>query len=519
MRLPSRGAVQAELARRSLADFFRYSWAILEPATPLIWNWHLQAICDHTQALLEGRIPTRNLVINVPPGSSKSRIVSVCTTPWWWIRHPEWRGIYSSANPRNVNRDSLYARQIIESAWYQEWFKPDWRISRDQNTKGLFSNTRGGFRQAIGSGGAVTGARANGLFMDDMLDATKGEGESKAAREAFATFYDKAFANRVSDMRTSTRCMIAQRLHEADPVGHLLKSGDWEHLVIRQEYAMERERPGDKDSPMVHRAPTSIGWSDPRTVEGALMDPQRFPANELAKEKARLGTRGYAAQHQQSPSPAEGAILKRDWFRWYRTPRDANGDRLPPAQVIAMLGITRVVQGWDTALSEKQAADYTAGVTLGEAPARTYVLDLFKDKINAPATKATIVASNAKWGAHASVVEGGSSASGKAAAQTIKSDSALPVIEQPVMSDKVVAMNQIAPTVEAGTVWLPEDEPWAMELLESLLKFPTGEHDDDCDAFRIALHYLKFGGGGMGIFEHMRAMAEAAAAAKVKRAS
>lgn len=510
--LPSRRAVQVALARRSLAEFFRYSWPIIEPATPLIWNWHLEAICDHTQALLEGRIPSRNLAITVPPGSSKSTIVSVCTTPWMWITQPEWRSIYTSANPRNVVRDSIKARQIIESEWYQESFKPTWRLARDQNAKMLFKNTAQGFRQGMGSSGNVVGDRGNALFMDDMLDPTKGE--SKADREAFHTFYDQAFANRVSDMRTSTRCMIAQRLHEADPVGHLLASGDWELLVIRQEYELERETKGDANSALVHRKATSIGWSDPRREIGALMDPERFPAEELAKEKRRLGTRGYSAQHQQSPSPAEGAILKRDWFRWYKTPRDAQGNPLPPKEIIAMLGITRVIQGIDTALSEKSSADYTAICTFGEATAKTYVLDLFKDRIDAPTTKSTIIASHAKWSAHGSVVEGGSSASGKAAAQTVKSDSTLPVIEQPVMSDKVVAMNQVAPTVEAGTIYLPEDAPWAMDLLDSLLKFPTGEHDDDCDAFRIGLHYLKFGGGGMGLFEHMRAQAEAVVKAR-----
>lgn len=502
LNLPSRQAIQAELARRSLADFFRHSWSILEPATTLVWNWHLQAICDHVQALFEGRIPSRNLIINVPPGSSKSRIVSVCTTAWRWIDYPEWRGIYTSANPRNVIRDSTYCRQLIESNWYQEWFKPKWRFARDQNAKGLYRNTAGGFRQAMGGGAAATGDRANGLFMDDMLDAA--DGESKAAREAFVTWYDQAFANRVSDMTTSTRCIIAQRLHEVDPVGHLLKSGDWEHLVIRQEYEMQRANLHDPNAPLIHRPPTSIGWSDPRRDVGTLMDPVRFPAAELAKEKVRLGTRGWAAQQQQRPAPAEGAILKRAWFKWYRTPRDEKGDFLPPALIVRALGITRVLQAADTALSEKSAADYTADITGGEAPSRFYILDLFKDKVDAPTGKSTIVALQAKWNAQGVVIEGGSSASGKAAAQTIRSETRLPVIEQPVYSDKVVGMNKIAPTVESGVIYLPEDQTWAMELVESLIGFPALEHDDDADAFRILIDYAFYGGGGLGMLEFAR---------------
>lgn len=494
--LPPRESIQAELARRSLAEFFRYSWHVLEPGTPLIWNWHLQAICDHVQALLEGRIASRNLAINVPPGSSKSRIVSVCSTAWWWIAHPEWRGIFTSANPRNVIRDSIYCRQLIDSRWYQSWFRPTWRWAPDQNAKGLYSNTAGGFRQAIASGSKVTGDRANGLFMDDMLDAA--EGESKAAREAFIVFYDQAFANRVSSMTEGTRCIIGQRLHELDPVGHLLKSGEWDSFVIRQEFAPDEAS-----------APTSIGWSDPRTTEGALMDPVRFPALELAKERRRLGTRGYAAQHQQRPAPAEGSIIKRPWFRWYKTPRDGNGAPLAPALIVKALGITRVISAADTALSEKASADYTAILTGGEAPQRYYVLDLFKEKVEAPAGVAAIRQTHAKWASSALVIEGGSSASGKAAAQTIRHDSRLPVIEMPVQTDKVTGMNAVAPTVEAGVVYLPDDQPWALDLVESLIAFPVGAHDDDCDAFRIFLWYCLFGGGGFGLVEHMRRQAEA----------
>lgn len=519
--LPPLARVQAELARRSLAHFFRYSWDILEPGTVLVWNWHLQAICDHVQALLEGRIPNRNLVINVPPGSSKSRIVSVCTTPWMWLRDASWRAIYSSANPRNVTRDSVYARQIIESNWYQESFRPEWQLAHDQNAKMLYKNTAGGFRQAIGAGAAVTGDRANALFMDDMLDAADAanpKGESKAAREEFARWYDNAFANRVSDMRASTRCMIAQRLHEKDPVGHVMKSGDWDSLVIPQEFELIKVNPNAADSPKVRRPPTVIGWDDPRTLEGELMDPVRFPPEELAKEKRRLGSRGFAAQHQQRPAPAEGAILKRQWFKWYVTPRGPKGETLPPVAIVKALGITRVGAGWDTALSEKTTADYSAGLVMGEAPSRYYVLDLDKERYDAPTVKAHVSALHAKWAASVSVVEGGSSASGKATAQTVKASSRVALIEQPVMSDKVTALNAVGPTVEAGVVYLPEDQPWALELIESLIAFPTGEHDDDVDAFRIILWYFLFGGAGTGILEYYRQEAEKVAAAKAAKA-
>jgi hypothetical protein len=85
-------------------------------------------------------------------------------------------------------------------------------------------------------------------------------------------------------MTTSTRCMIAQRLHENDPVGHLLKSGDWEQLVIRQEYELEREAP----TRSIRRSTAAADvyrLDGPAEDEGALMDPVRFPAENSRREE------------------------------------------------------------------------------------------------------------------------------------------------------------------------------------------------------------------------------------------
>jgi len=49
-------------------------WPVLEPETPFVDGAHVHAICDHLQAITEGRI--RNLIINVPPGHAKSLLTA-----------------------------------------------------------------------------------------------------------------------------------------------------------------------------------------------------------------------------------------------------------------------------------------------------------------------------------------------------------------------------------------------------------------------------------------------------------
>lgn len=58
----------------TLAGFVREAWHVLEPNAKLVWNWHLDAMCQHLEAVTDGRL--NRLLINVPPGSSKSLLVS-----------------------------------------------------------------------------------------------------------------------------------------------------------------------------------------------------------------------------------------------------------------------------------------------------------------------------------------------------------------------------------------------------------------------------------------------------------
>ena len=62
--------IDRELAERNLRDFVRLAWPVVEPSTPFVDGWHVDAITDHLQAITRGEI--RNLLINVPPRHMKS---------------------------------------------------------------------------------------------------------------------------------------------------------------------------------------------------------------------------------------------------------------------------------------------------------------------------------------------------------------------------------------------------------------------------------------------------------------
>lgn len=157
--------IDAELATRSLAAFVRLAWAIIEPSTPFVPGWHIDAIIEHMEAVSRWQI--RNLLINVPPRHMKSLLVSVLWPAWEWICWPERRWLFSSYGAQLSVRDSVKCRRLIESLWYQQRWADRFALTSDQNTKGRFDNDRSGYRLSTSVSGAATGegGDASTLFL------------------------------------------------------------------------------------------------------------------------------------------------------------------------------------------------------------------------------------------------------------------------------------------------------------------------------------------------------------------
>ena len=163
--------IRAELAKRSLLEFTRQAWPILEPGVKMKEGWVLEAICEHLEAVADGRI--KRLLINVPPGSSKSRLARVMFPLWLWTNRPWMRVIGASYALALSERDSYYARTVIQSDWYQRNFGVS--ISSEMGARVNFDNTSMGGMRAISVGGATTGFRGDLLlcFPGDAVVATE----------------------------------------------------------------------------------------------------------------------------------------------------------------------------------------------------------------------------------------------------------------------------------------------------------------------------------------------------------
>ncbi len=178
--------IERELASRSLREFVRQAWHIVEPSTPYVPGWHIDAMADHLEAVTRGEI--RKLLINIPPRHMKSLLVSVFWPAWEWTRYPERRWLYSSYGQHLSIRDSVKCRRLIESPWYQSRWGHLFLLTGDQNTKSRFDNNRSGYRLSTSVDGAATGEGGDRVVCDDPHNIK--EAESDARRKATLDWWD-----------------------------------------------------------------------------------------------------------------------------------------------------------------------------------------------------------------------------------------------------------------------------------------------------------------------------------------
>jgi predicted phage terminase large subunit-like protein len=470
--------IDAEFAGRSLREFVVQAWPIVEPSTPFVPGWHIDAIIGHLEAVTAGQI--RLLLINVPPRHMKSLLVSVFWPAWEWIRFPERRWLYSSYGAQLSIRDSVKCRRLIESHWYQQRWGDRFSLTSDQNTKGRFDNNRSGYRLSTSVGGAATGEGGDRIVCDDPHNVQ--EAESDAVRKGTLEWFDVVMSTRTNDPKTAAKVVVMQRCHQQDLSGHLLEQGGWEHLCLPAEYEFVR-------------CTTSIGWSDPRNEHGELLWPDRFGAAELAVLKRSLGSYGAAGQLQQRPSPAEGGMLKRHWFRFWQPP----GANLPPVVVRMPDGTYRSVlaeeigtvdeqvQSWDCTFKNLETSDYVVGQVWGRRGSSFLLLDQFRGRMDFPETVSAVRRLSSRWtGTVAKLIE--DKANGSAVIQMLAHEigGILPVNPE---GGKVARAAAVSPLIEAGNIFLPHPQraSWVNDFIEECAAFPNGAHDDQVDAMTQAL--------------------------------
>jgi predicted phage terminase large subunit-like protein len=449
-------------AEESLSEFIRQAWPILEPGAPYVHGWHIDAICEHLEAVTRGEI-TR-LIINIPPGCMKSLILNVFWPAWeWGPKHmPHLRGLGVSHNQDLAVRDSIKLRMLIQSDWYQERY-PHVRLKYGRVSKKEFENSKNGFNKVMAIA-SMTGSRGDRVRIDDPLSVEDARSKIVLATREF--LFKEAIPTRLISPKNSAIIIIMQRLHQMDTTGIALKlEQGYECLMLPMEFEIER------------RCKTNIGFVDPRTIDGELLFPERFPKEVVERDKKSLGAAGHASQNQQRPAPREGAIIQVAWLQnRYLLQRDPYGKPI-------LNSFTEIYQSWDTAFKEGQENDYCVCTTWGLRDNGFYLIHRFKKKMLFPELEARAIELANYFNPNQILIE--DAASGISLQQAMQKKTRLPIKAVRADKDKIARLSAVSGYFEAQRVFLPQNESWVDEpdgYVEELTTFPAVAHDDSVDS-------------------------------------
>lgn len=460
--IPSLEEIDKELDRRhsaiSFREFAKRAWHVIEPATELKWNWAMDAICDHLQAVTEEQI--FRLLMNVPPGTSKSTLTGVLWPCWEWTTRPHHRYLGTSHRMDLAIRDNMKCRRLITSSWYQDrWSVP---LVGDSNQKGRFENTSTGFREAMPFT-SMTGSRGSRVILDDPISVD--DANSEAALLEAERAFTETLPTRVNNDRSAI-VVVMQRIHSRDVSGIILeKELDYEHLCLPMEFEPER------------KCYTSIGFEDPRTEQDELLFPDRFPPEQVKELKKTMGAWSVAGQFQQRPVPRSGGLFNREW--------------LQPLQM-APADIVTSVRGYDIAATATAKADHTASVKIGlTKDKRIVILDVWRGQMTPQNVRSRILQSAAEDGVKTRIsIPQDPGSAGKGMVEQYRQDLiGYDARFSPETGSKIARALPLAAQAEAGAIYYVV-APWNSFFLDEMSLFPNAPHDDMVDAASRAFNEL-----------------------------
>lgn len=518
----SRMMEQKSDAEDDLLAFVRLFWRCVEPQTPLVLGWPMEAMADALMAVSDGHI--KRLLINVFPGACKSLMLNVFFVAFEWLKRPHLRYISASYTSALTERDNQRLLRIVTDPVYRTCW-PGVEIVREGMTKIETSAT--GWKLATSVGGTVTGQRANRVLLDDANNPY--DVESDQVRGQTSLFLREVLPDRLNNLEEDAIISIQQRTHEEDATGVLAKYGTgYTWLSIPMEFDPLRI------FPVVFRRnddgePVDV-WCDPRSldadgdeleglytdrhgklsvqmgspmakVEGQLAWPARFPPESVEEQKRIKGPYAFDSQYNQLPGTRGGSIIKRDfWKPW-------------TSETFPDFGTT--FASLDTAVEQGTQNDYNALTTWGAFAAASgepqiIITSAWRARMGLSELVARVAESCYRHKIDYLLIE--KKTRGRDVHDEIlrlySSATWSTVLVDPGTQDKVNRLKAVEglfsgdcrrdpvtgmDVFSGGMVWAPMTD-WAEDVINECASFPTGAHDDLVDSTSMALGWVRKNG-------------------------
>ena len=312
--IPPLHAIKAELCRRSLFYFVKEFWSIIN-TNEYVHNWHIEYICDEVQLIIDKyvldrspHIPndkwyagiTENIrkdeIINIPPGTTKSTIVTRYACAWLWAIDDSKTIITNTIDSKNATEFSTSTRDLIQCEQYRLYF-PKVEIRRDVSAKTFYQSNNGGRRYSLTTRGSKTGKHADIIIDDDPMDYETANSAPEAGQciEGF-----KALQTRKKDKAKCPYILLMQRLSNHDTTAHALKS-----LEEPRHICLPAEDLHDNINPPNLKIYYVDGLLDPNRLNRGILEATRKGLND---DKKPISDIAYNIQFNQASQSIDGLL-------------------------------------------------------------------------------------------------------------------------------------------------------------------------------------------------------------------
>ncbi len=444
-----RNELKKELCRRVYSDYVEYvhegRW---------IKGKAVSYICDKVQEFIEEDTGDAFdiLVLSIPPQHGKSMTITETLPSWYLGKFPTKRIIEASYSEdfaqlfgrRNLRKIEQFGRELFNIE----------KGNIANNTEFELSNGIGGMiSRGILSG--VTGRPADLMIIDDPVK-NRQEADSKTYRDRVWAEWNDSFKSRLS---FGAKVIIIQtRWHEDDFAGRIIKNE--KHVTV-----INLKCEADNNDPLGRKP-------------GEALCPEIGKGNEWLKDfkstfTTKEGSRTWNALYQGSPTPDDGNIFKRKWFKYY--------EKLPtlPYMLISV----------DATFKDKEDNDFVSIQVWGKRNSDFYLIDRVKEHFGFTETLNVIRQLRNKYNKCSAVLIE-DKANGSAIVEVLQREFSgiIPINPE---GGKIARANAVSPSFESGNVYFPKNKQWLYDYETELVSFPNAEHDDDVDCTTQAVNRLR----------------------------
>lgn len=406
--------------------------------------WKIAELLTH--AAVEGNA---RIIIELPPRHGKSELVSHWMPTWYLGWFPEKNVMLTSYEATFAAKWGRTVRDELLKGHF-----PLMNLARDSKARAQWHTNQGGGMVTAGIGGAITGRGFDLGLIDDPVKNWE-EASSEVFRQKAIDWFNSVFYTRAEP--NASIILLMTRWHERDLAGYLEHEHPDKWTVIRLPAIAEE---GD--------------WLG--REEGEALCADRYSSEELARIKHAIGSRMFACLYQQRPSPEEGNIIHRDWWKFWT----------------ALPKVEQMIQSWDCAFKGSQKSDYVVGQCWGQKGPDRYLIDQVRGKLSFTQTIQAILTFSQKHPkASLKLIE--DKANGPAIIDSLRKQISGIVPYDPKAS-KEARLHAVAPQIESGHVWIPRRAEFTHDYIEEFSAFPNGKHDDQVDATTQALKRMDTSG-------------------------